>query len=140
MKLLPMGQDVRDDGDADRTAGVARGVDQSGSLVGLGRIDAVLDLVSDAAGFAALASLVRSGGSAVTTRYVADEQALRATGVTGVNFALPMSTELLQRVAEAVADGRIVAPPITRISLEDAVAALSPAQERPARGKTVITL
>jgi NADPH:quinone reductase len=103
-------------------------------------IDAVLDLVSDAAGFAALASLVRSGGTAVTTRYVADEQALRGTGVTGVNFALPMSTELLERVAEAVADGHIVAPPITRISLEDAVAALSPGQERPARGKTVITL
>jgi NADPH:quinone reductase len=103
-------------------------------------IDALLDLVSDAAGFAALASLVRSGGSAVTTRYVADEQALRATGVTGVNFALPMSSELLQRVAEAVADGRIVAPPITRISLEDAAAALSSAQDRPARGKTVITL
>ena len=64
-------------------------------------IDAVLDLVSDAAGFAALASLVRSGGSAVTTRYVADEQALRATGVTGVNFALPMSTELLERDVRA---------------------------------------
>ncbi len=103
-------------------------------------IDALLDLVSDATGFAALASLVRPGGSAVTTQYVADEQALRAAGVTGVNFALPMSSELLERVAEAVADGRIVAPPITRISLEDAPAALNPAPARPASGKTVITL
>ena len=103
-------------------------------------IDALIDLVDDAAGFAALASLVRPGGSAVTTQYVADEQALRAAGVTGINFALPMSSELLQRVAEAVADGRIVAPPITRISLEDAPAALDPAQARPASGKTVITL
>ena len=37
-------------------------------------IDALIDLVSDATGFAALASLVKPGGSAVTTRYVADER------------------------------------------------------------------
>ena len=102
-------------------------------------IDALIDVVSDAARFAALAPLVRPGGTAVTAQYVADEQALRAAGVTGINFALQMSSELLERVAEAVADGRIVAPPITRISLEDAPAALDPAQARPAGGKTVIT-
>ena len=96
--------------------------------------------MSDAAGFAALASLVRSGGTAVTTQYVADEAALGASGVTGINFALPPSSELFERVAEAVADGRIVAPPITRISLEEVPAALDPAQARPASGKTVITL
>jgi NADPH2:quinone reductase len=103
-------------------------------------IDVLIDLVDDAAGFAALASLVRPGGTAVTTQYVADEEALRATGITGINFALQMSSELLQRVAETVAEGRIVAPPITRISLEEAPAALDPAQAQPASGKTVITL
>jgi NADPH2:quinone reductase len=103
-------------------------------------IDAVLDLVSDADGFAALASLLRPGGTAVTTQYVADEQALRAAGITGINFALPASSKLFERVAEAVADGRIVAPPITRISLEEVPAALSSARARPASGKTVITL
>jgi NADPH:quinone reductase-like Zn-dependent oxidoreductase len=104
-----------------------------------GGIDALLDLVSDANGFAALASLVKAGGSAVTTRYVADEDALRANGVTAVNFALQPSSKLFERVAEAVADGRIVAPPITRVSLEDASALLSSTQPRPASGKTVIT-
>jgi NADPH:quinone reductase len=103
-------------------------------------IDALLDLVSDATGFAALASLVRPGGTAVTTQYVADEDALGGTGVTGVNFALPSSSELFERVAEAVADGRIVAPPITRISLDEVPAALSSAQAHSASGKTVITL
>jgi NADPH:quinone reductase len=103
-------------------------------------IDVLIDLVSDAAGFAALASLVKSGGTAVTTRYVADEAALGASGVTGINFALPASSELLERVAEAVAGGRLVAPPITRISLEEAPAALDPAQARSVSGKTVITL
>ena len=102
-------------------------------------IDALIDLVSDAPGFAELASLVGRGGSAVTTQYVADEKALGATGITGVNFALPASSELFERVAEAVAEGRIVAPPITRISLDEVPAALSSAQLRPASGKTVIT-
>jgi len=104
-------------------------------------IDVLVDLVSsDPADFAALASLVRPGGSALTTRYVADEEALKSSGITGINFALPMSSELLERVARAVADGRIVAPPITRISLEEVPAALDPTQARPASGKTVITL
>jgi threonine dehydrogenase-like Zn-dependent dehydrogenase len=75
----------------------------------------------------------------VTTQYVADEAALRAAGIAGVNFALPSSSELFERVAEAVADGRIVAPPITRISLEEVPATLDPAQARAASGKTVIT-
>ena len=104
-------------------------------------VDVLIDLVdADAAGFAALASMVRPGGTAMSTNYVADEAALRASGVTGINFALPMSSELLERLAEAVVDGRIVTPPITRISLEEAPAALNPTQARPARGKTVIAL
>jgi NADPH2:quinone reductase len=105
-----------------------------------GGIDALLDLVSDATGFAALASLVKPGGTAVTTQYVADEEALGAAGITGINFALPMSTDLLERLAEAVTDGRIVAPPITRVSLEEAPAAMDPEHARPASGKTVIML
>jgi len=103
-------------------------------------VDVLIDLVdADAAGFAALASLVRPGGTAMSTNYVADEAALRASGVTGINFALPMSSELLERLAQAVVDGRIVTPPITRISLDEVPAALSAAQARPAR-KTVIAL
>ena len=104
-------------------------------------VDVLIDLVdADAAGFAALASLVRPGGTAISTNYVADQAALRASGVTGINFALPMSSELLERLAQAVFDGRIVTPPITRISLEEAPAALNPTQARRVGGKTVITL
>ena len=104
-------------------------------------LDVLIDLVdADGAGFAALASLVKRGGTAVSTNYVADEAALRASGIVGVNFVLQPSSELFGRVAEAVADRRIVAPPITRISLAEAPAALNPAQTRPASGKTVITL
>src|SRR5579864_7355294 len=95
-------------------------------------IDVLIDVVdAEAPGFAALASLVRPGGTAVSTNYVADVEALRAAGITGINFALPASSELFERVAGTVADARIVAPPITRISLEEAPAALNPAQARP---------
>jgi hypothetical protein len=55
----------------------------------------------------------------VETQYVADEEGLGATGITGLNFDLPASSELFERVGEAVTNGRIVAPPITRIPLEE---------------------
>src|SRR5256884_10002344 len=104
-------------------------------------IDVLIDVVdAEAPGFAALASLLRPGGTAVSTNYVADVEALRAAGITGINFALPASSELFERVADTVADARIVAPLITRISLEQAPAALNPAQARPVSGKTVITV
>jgi NADPH:quinone reductase len=103
-------------------------------------IDALVDVASDAEAFAALASLVRPDGTAVTTKYVADVETLAAAGVNGINFALDESSELLERLADALVNGDIVAPPITRISLEEAPAVLSGAQSRPADGKTVITL
>ena len=105
-------------------------------------IDVLIDLVSDADGFATLAALVRPGGTAVTTKYVADPRTLAAAGVTGANFnfAQHVSGELLGQVADALVNGRIAAPPITRITLEQAPAALNPAQAGRADGKTVITL
>lgn len=103
-------------------------------------IDVLIDLVSDAAGFAALASLVRPGGTAVTTQYVADVDALAAAAVTGTNFAVRETSELLERVADALVSGRIVAPPIARIAFDDAPDALSPAQGTHADGKTVVAI
>jgi NADPH2:quinone reductase len=105
-----------------------------------GGIDTLLDLVSDADAFAELAGLVRPGGTAVTTRYVADIAALGARGVTGINFALQPSVESLDRLADALLTGRIVAPPIARISLDDVPAVLSGEDNRPVDGKVVIKL
>lgn len=103
-------------------------------------IDVLIDLVSDAVGFAALASLVRPGGTAVTTQYVADVDALAAAGVTGSNFMLRETSELLERVADALVSGRIVSPPLARIALDEAPDALRPAQGRHADGKTVVAI
>jgi NADPH:quinone reductase len=101
-------------------------------------IDVLVDVASDATAFAALASLVRAGGTAVTTKYVADTQALAAAGVTGVNFRSNVTPEILQRLADSVASGRIVAPPITRVKLDDVPVALARAASGHADGKTVI--
>jgi NADPH:quinone reductase-like Zn-dependent oxidoreductase len=100
-------------------------------------IDVLIDVASDADGFATLASLVRPAGSAVTTKYVADADSLSGAGVTGINFAVNpyLTAELLARLADALVRGRIAAPPITRISLEQA----SPAAGGRVEGKAVIT-
>jgi NADPH:quinone reductase len=103
-------------------------------------IDVLVDLASDAEAFAALAALVREGGTALTTLYVANADDLDARGVTAVNFQLPASAELLQRVADALASGRIVAPPVTRISLAETPAVLSAGNGGAPDGKTVIVL
>jgi NADPH2:quinone reductase len=97
-------------------------------------IDVLVDVASDADGFAALASLVRPGGTALTTRYVADTEAIASRGVTGVNFRVSMSSEVLERLAGAVVSGRIAVPPITRVDLDDV-----PTLNGHLEGKTVIT-
>ena len=102
-------------------------------------IDVLIDLVSDAESFASLASLVRVGGIAVSAVYVADVRALSASGVRGVNFALRETSELLERVAEDLVDGRIVAPPITRIALDEVPSAMD-SRRHQHEGKTVIVL
>jgi NADPH:quinone reductase len=52
-------------------------------------IDVLVDLASDGQQFAVLPRHVRPGGTAITTRYVADPETLARAGVTGVNFQLP---------------------------------------------------
>ena len=103
-------------------------------------VDVLVDLASDAAAFAALAALVRDGGAALTTRYVADVDALIARNVTAINFQLPASSELLARVADPMAAGRIVPPPINRISLTQAPAVFAGEAGSVGAGKTVIVL
>ncbi len=99
-------------------------------------IDVLVDVASDADDFATLAALVRAGGTALTTRYVADTEALASREIAGVNFRVSMSSGLLERLADAVVNGRIVVPPITRVKLDDVPALNGNAH---ADGKTVIT-
>jgi hypothetical protein len=101
-------------------------------------IDVLIDVASDARQFAALAGHVRPDGTAVTTRYVADEQALARAGMTGVNFEFHPTVPLLERLASWVAARSVIPPPITRLSLNEVAALLS--QDSHTAGKTVITM
>jgi NADPH:quinone reductase len=101
-------------------------------------IDVLVDLADDAPEFAALARLVKRGGVALTTVYVADVDALQAAGVTGINFREQMTADALRRLADAVAKGRIEPPPMTRIKLADVPAVMNKPGAQ-ADGKMVIT-
>jgi NADPH:quinone reductase len=102
-------------------------------------IDVLIDLASDAESFASLTSLIRPGGAAVSTRYVADTRALLASGVRGVNFVLRLTSEVLERVADDLIGRRIVPPPVTRIALDEVPTALGSGSHR-YDVKTVIVL
>ena len=70
----------------------------------------------------------------------ADLEALQASGIRGVNFALRPTSDLLKRIGKALTDRKIVAPPITRIGLDDAPGLFRPQAQSHANGKTVIVL
>jgi NADPH:quinone reductase len=129
-----------------QTYGVAEIVDVGAPLAELvaqshpDGIDVLIDVANDADDFATLAALVRNGGSALTTRYVAEVDALAANGVTAINFQLAASSELLERVAEALAAKTVIPPPIKLISLVHAPAAFNGEGEPVFDGKTVIVL
>ncbi len=78
-------------------------------------VDVLIDVVSDAMAFTSLSALVRPGGVAITTQYVADLEALQSSGIRGVNFALRPTSELMERVGQALANQSVQPPPISRI-------------------------
>ena len=101
-------------------------------------IDVLIDVASDKDAFARLASLVRPGGTALSLVSAADPEALAADGITGVDYAVRVSPELLRGVADALVSGRVVAPPITDIRLDEVPDAW--ARTDHADGKTVIAM
>lgn len=102
--------------------------------------DGLIDVMSDPAGFAQFATLVRAGGTALTTTYVADLPALENSGRRGVNLDLKPSAELLDKVVRQLLDHRLPISLDRRISLSEAPAALAELKAGRGRGKTVIEL
>ena len=103
-------------------------------------IDVLVDLANGADEFANLASLVRGGGTALTTLYVADADSLAARGITGVNFAYQASRPLLARLADAVATDGVVPPPLETVGLDEVPQVLRGSGRGARPAKTVIVL
>lgn len=105
-------------------------------------VDALIDLVSDATAFASMTSLVCTGGTAITTQYVADLQTLQSRRIRGVNFNLAQSqsSELLERVGKSLVDHIVTVPPITHVGIDDVPALFEDQVQPNADGKTVIIL
>jgi NADPH2:quinone reductase len=103
-------------------------------------VDGLLDVVSSAASFAELATLVRPGGVAATTTFVADPASSGTTGVTAVNIDMQPRAELLEAISTEILAGRLKVPVGSRIALETAPEAYAESRAGRARGKTLILL
>jgi len=101
-------------------------------------VDALVDLVSDADGFSAYARLVRDGGVALTTLFVADPQELAGRGVEAVNHQQNSTADVFAKLADELRAHRITVPIEARLPLEDASSAIQRSRRGGARGKTVI--
>lgn len=103
-------------------------------------IEGLLDLAGDAAAFAQCAQLVREGGVALTTNYVADEKALAKSKLRGGNFVLAANPELVERLGTSAGNGKLKIAIQKRVPFNEAVAAVAAAKTGQARGKTVIMI
>ncbi|WP_406298638.1 NADP-dependent oxidoreductase [Embleya sp. NBC_00888] len=101
-------------------------------------VDALVDLVSDATDFAAYARLIRDGGVALTTQFVADAGELAERGIEAINHDQKSTAELYDRLADELRGHRITVPIEARLPLSDAPTAIARSRLGGARGKTVI--
>jgi NADPH:quinone reductase len=103
-------------------------------------VDGLLDVMSDAKAFAEWTTLVRRGGAAATSVYVANADTLAREGLRGGNLDLQPSAALLARLFRAVVEGHLPVPLERRISLTEAAGVLAEMKAGRASGKTVIDL
>ncbi len=103
-------------------------------------VDALLDLASGGAAFAAYATLIREGGSAASTVGAADLSVLRERRVRGANIDLQPSSRLLDRLAGEVSAKRIKIPVESRAPLSDAPAVVARNRAGGTRGKSIILI
>jgi NADPH:quinone reductase-like Zn-dependent oxidoreductase len=134
--LPPQADRVRGYGAQEMIDGTATPTDQIRRAAPTG-VDVLVDLVSDSERFAALSDTVRSDGTAVSTRYVADIDGLAKQNIHGVNFVVQMTTADLQTIAGLTASGELMPPPIRTVGLEEVPDLLNVGGNR-FDGKTVV--
>ena len=103
-------------------------------------IEGLVDLVSDPAGFANYSKLVRGGGVALSTNFVADDKALARNNLRGGNFVLGANSGLVERLGASAAKGKLKITIEKRVPFHEALAALAASKTGQARGKTVIMI
>jgi NADPH:quinone reductase-like Zn-dependent oxidoreductase len=103
-------------------------------------LDGLIDLVSDGAGFTANLDLLKSGAGALTTVFVADEEALKSRNIHGGNFETQGSAASLDTLSLVIDRGVLIIPVETKIKLEDAPAAVALSRQAKGKGKTVIVM
>ncbi|MFC6299409.1 zinc-binding dehydrogenase [Pseudomonas sp. CCM 7893] len=103
-------------------------------------IDGLVDLVSDAAGFARNASFVKNGGVALSTVWSARAEELMARGIKGGNFEAKTTSADLDLLVRTAVAGELTIPVERQITLAQVPAALAENRAGGARGKTVVVL
>ena len=103
-------------------------------------IEGLLDLASDPTAFADLTKLLRAGGVALTTNYVADEKALAKSNIRGGNFMLAANSGLVERLGTSAGSGKLKINIEKRVPFNEAIAAIAAAKAGQGRGKTVIVI
>lgn len=102
-------------------------------------VDGLIDLVACTAGTLPLAAVAR-GGRVVSTLGAADPDALAALGLTGPEVVADTGRELIGRLADQVAAGRLSVDVTAVLSLERATDGLRTIATGNARGKIVVSL
>ncbi|ATL45860.1 alcohol dehydrogenase [Chitinophaga caeni] len=103
-------------------------------------VDGLIDLVSNAEEFDKMCGLVKPGGTALTTLFVANAEAIRSKGLKGGNFETKGSPEALDELSNMIDQQKIIVPVGNIISLKEAPEAVALSKNGKARGKTVIEI
>ncbi len=102
-------------------------------------VDALIDLVNQADGFAPLADLVRDGGSVASVLGAADEDGLAGRKITATNVMASADASVIGRLAKLVAGGE-VKPAIDAVLTLDETPATIEQFGAGKRGKIVISI
>ncbi|MFG3340013.1 NADP-dependent oxidoreductase [Glycomyces sp. NPDC048151] len=103
-----------------------------------GGIDAVVDLVSDAAAIEPIAGLLKPNGVVVSSNGAVDAEVLATRGLRGANLYANARPATLASLAEAVELGQLRLRIDFKVPLEDAADALARLKAGKSRGKTVL--
>lgn len=101
-------------------------------------VDGLLDLISNSENFEAHLDLLKPGSGALTTAFVAKEEALKSRNLHGGNFETQGSAASLDTLTLIIDRGGLTIPVENKIRLEDAPAAIAQSRQAKAKGKTVI--